>query len=98
MENQRLRNLTTGRLHTKMDDIYLDIEYLTGEEGVMTHMLPNALKAIRPYLEDHVKDKKFWNGEYDTSHNGDTNIPPMNKEDQNKFWAAFSKMKSPIFG
>lgn len=31
MDIQRLRNLTTGRLHTEMAHIYQDIEYLTSE-------------------------------------------------------------------
>ena len=31
MDIQRLRNLTTGRLHTQMTDIYMDLDYLTGQ-------------------------------------------------------------------
>lgn len=48
LDIQRVRNLTTGRLHTKMDDIYEDIEFLTGEKGIMTHMLLRAREAMMP--------------------------------------------------
>ena len=79
MDIQRLRNLTTGRLHTKIEDIYADIEHLTGEEGVMTHQLPNACRALEPYLREKVTDSRFWDGEYDTTHTGDIDVPPMDE-------------------
>ena len=96
MDTQRVRNLTTGRLHTKMEDIYTDIEILTGEEGVMTHQLPNACRALEPYLREHVTDERFWNGEYDTTHIGETAIPPMGEEDREKMWRRYSEMPSPL--
>lgn len=34
MDIQRIRNLTTGILHTKMEDIHEDIEYLVVTKGV----------------------------------------------------------------
>ena len=89
MDIQRLRNLTTGRLHTKMADIYQDIEYLTGEPGVMTHMLPDATKALLPYLREKTPDARLWDGAYDTAHVGEIDIPPMNGEEQAEFWARF---------
>ena len=36
MNIQRLRNLTTGRLHTEMGHIYEDLGIITGETGLMT--------------------------------------------------------------
>ena len=86
MRNQRIRNLSTGILHTKMQDIYEDIEYLTGANGVMTHMLPNASRAIKPYIEKFATDQKFWNSEFDQSH--------AEKAD---FWQRYEKLPS-IFG
>jgi len=43
-DSKRLRNLTTHRLHTKLDHIYEDLEWISGETGLMTHMLPNMLE------------------------------------------------------
>lgn len=94
MDIQRLRNLTTGRLHTQMADIYQDIEYLTGEPGVMTHMLPDATKALLPYLRTKAPDARLWDGEYDPTHDGEIDIPPMNGEEQAEFWARFGGSSS----
>ena len=82
MDIQRLRNLTTGRLHTKMEDIYADIERLTGEEGVMTHMLPNACRALKPYLREKAPDERLWRDEYDTTHTGEIDVPPMDESER----------------
>ena len=64
MDIQRLRNLTTGRLHTHITDVYQDIEFFTGEKGIMTHMIPNAHRALEPYLREAVTDARlddvFW--------------------------------------
>lgn len=78
MTNQRIRNLTTGRLHTQMDDIYKDMEFITGEGGLFTHMLPAANKAMEPWLKAKLPDARFWDGKYDTTHTGETDLAPMN--------------------
>lgn len=83
MEIQRLRNLTTGRLHTKMEDIYEDLETVIGE-ALMTHMLPRAIRAIEPWLREHVKDQRFWDGEYDPSHQGEFELPEATEQDRRR--------------
>lgn len=92
MNIQRLRNLTTGRLHTKMSDIYEDIEYLTREKGVLTHMLPNACRALRPYLQSVAPDPKLWANDYDPDHSGEIEIPPMNDEQCSEFWKRYASL------
>lgn len=89
MDIQRLRNLTTGRLHTKMEDIYEDMEFITEQKGIMTHMLPSILNAMTPWLEDLELSSRFWDGLYDTTHNGDVIIIPMNKEELEAFWERY---------
>jgi hypothetical protein len=96
MDIQRLRNLTTGRLHTKMEHIYEDIEYITGGKGIMTHQLPNACDAVQWWLKKHAPDPRFWDGEYDTTHTGDISIDPMNSEDQQTFWKNYGSFPSPF--
>jgi len=86
---QRLRNLTTGRLHTKMGDIYKDLELITGEEGLMTHMLPRVRDSIKPWLKEHVKEPRFWNHEYDTTHTGDFPLPTPTEQDREKFFELY---------
>lgn len=92
MDIQRLRNLTTGRLHTSIDDVMLDIEYLVGERGIMTHMLPLALPALLPYLKTVVTDPKFWDGAYDPTHVGEIDVRPMNWVEQAEFWKRYSAL------
>jgi len=75
MNIQRLRNLTTDMLHTKMDDIYEDLEYITGQKGLMTHMIPRVSEAVRPWLKEHITDKRFWDGKFDITHTGDIDLP-----------------------
>ena len=94
MDIQRLRNLTTGRLHTKMEDIYADIEHLTGEQGVMTHMLPNACRAMEPYLREKAPDARLWDGAYDVTHTGDADVPPMDAEEKAAFWKRYGALPS----
>jgi len=91
---QRLRNLTTARLHTKMDDIYEDMEYIIGESGIMTHQLPNALDSMLWWLKEHVTDPKFWDDQYDTGHTGDYPLKPMSAEDKQTFWRNFASLPS----
>ena len=82
MNNQRLRNLTTGRLHTDIGHVYTDLEWLMGETGLMTHMLPGALDACEPWLRKHVTDLRFWNGEFDPMHTGDLDLPTPTAEER----------------
>ena len=88
MNIQRIRNLTTGILHTKMSDIYEDIEFLTTEPGIMTHMLPAANAALQPFLKKQLLDPRFWDDKYDTTHTGDISLNPMNEEEKVAFFAA----------
>lgn len=93
---QRIRNITTGILHTEMTHIYQDIEYFVGEPGVMTHMLPNAVRALLPYLKQYVLDPLFWNGEYDKNHLGTISIPQMNTNDVKFFWKQYKELPHPF--
>jgi hypothetical protein len=96
MDIQRLRNLTTVRLHTKMRDIYEDIDQLVGVDGVMSHQLPNAIRALMPFLREQVPDERFWDGAYDTTHTGEIEVRSMNDEEQKAFWQRFSGFPDPL--
>jgi len=82
---QQLRNLTTGRLHTKMGDIYSLIDFITQSPGIMTHQIPRAVRAIEPWLCGIVTEPRFWDGEYDPDHVGEIDLRHMTvgeKEDR----------------
>lgn len=98
MDIQRLRNLTTGILHTKMGDIYEDLEWITGEPGIMTHMIPRAMKAVEPWLRENVNEARFWDGKFDTTHIGDFELKPMSKDESKDMFARYIKMPNPLEG
>ena len=96
MDIQRLRNLTTGRLHTEMDHIYKDLEDITGVQGLMTHMLPRAVKAVKPWLREHVTEQRFWDGEYDPSHTGEYTLPEPTAGERAAMFDLYKAMPNPI--
>lgn len=98
MDMQRLRNLTTGRLHTEIGHIYKDLEIITGEEGLMTHMLPRVCNAVEPWLREHVTDERFWNGEFDQTHTGDFPLPEPTAEDRAAMFERYKAQPNPLEG
>lgn len=96
MTNQRIRNLTTQRLHTEIGHIYEDIEFITGDKGIMTHMLGNAVTAMEDWLRRNVTDPRFYDGAFDTTHAGETALNPMTDEERGAFLKAFSALPSPL--
>ena len=94
MDTQRLRNLTTGRLHTEVSYIYQDLEYLSGMGSLFTHMLPNVARAMEPWLKEKVTDPRYWDGEYDTTHTGEYDIAPMNAEEKEAMLERYATLPS----
>lgn len=85
--------MTTLILHTKMDDIYKDIEFITGETGIMTHQLPAAMKAITPWLKEKVQDQRFWDNQFDVTHVGEFDLQPMNLEEVKVMFKLFGEWR-----
>ena len=79
---QRLRNITTGKLHTKMEDIYEDLGWITGVSGPFTHMLPGLMQACLPFLHTYAKDSRLWNDKFDPDHSGTIKIPKPTPEER----------------
>lgn len=98
METQRLRNLTTGRLHTEMGHIYQDLEYITGMEGIMTHMIPNVMRAVDPWLREKVTESEYWNDEYEPHHVGDYPLEPMSETEKTGMLERYSALPNPLAG
>ena len=58
---KRIRNLTTGILHTCMDDVHRDLAAIVGVDGLMTHQLPRVRDCVLPWLREKTKnDPVFW--------------------------------------
>jgi hypothetical protein len=95
---QRLRNLTTQRLHTDMGCVYQDLAEIMGEPGMMTHMIPRAVQAVEPWLRRHLTDARFWDGEYDPSHEGDFDLPTPTDEDRIEMAQIYMSQPDPLRG
>ena len=98
MKIQRLRNLTTRRLHTEMGHIYEDLGIITGETGLMTHMLPRACNAVEPWLRKHVIEARFWDGKYDPSHVGEIELPTPTEDDRKAMFERYAAQPNPLAG
>ena len=96
MDIQRLRNLTTCLLHTEIGHIYQDLGTITGEAGLMTHMLPRASRAVEPWLREHVTDERFWDGNFDTSHTGEFALPEPTDEDRAAMFERYKAQPKPL--
>ena len=97
MDIQRLRNLTTGRLHTEIGHVYEDIETIARTPGLMTHQIPNAMTALKPWLLYNVTEPRFWDGNFDITHVGNIELPEMTDLEREVIIARFTHCPSPLF-
>ena len=96
MDIQRLRNLTTGKLHTKLIDIYKDLELITCNGGIMPHMIPRVMRAVEPWLQSKVADERFWGGKHDPSHVGEYWIPTPTIKEHEAMMERYKAMPDPL--
>jgi len=92
MDIQRLRNLTTNLLHTKVSDIYEDLEWITGHKGLMTHMLPRVVVAVKPWLRKHVTGPRFWDGKFDRSHIGEFDLAEPTEAERDAMFKRYKEL------
>lgn len=84
---QRLRNLTSGHLHTTADELEHDLMYLLRERGpLMPTQLHILVKALEPVLIQRLSDPRFWNGKYDPEHEGVVGVEPLDPEELRALW------------
>jgi hypothetical protein len=81
-----------------MGHIYEDLGTITGETGLMTHMLPRAMRACEPWLRHHVTDLRFWDGEYDLTHTGETDLPEPTSDDRKAMLERYGSQPDPLAG
>ncbi|URA06982.1 hypothetical protein P9A47_gp14 [Xanthomonas phage Elanor] len=98
MDIQRLRSLTTRRLHTDVRDVYKDIALLTGQPGIMTHQIPNALRALEPFLRQRAPEPRLWDGQFDQTHTGEIEVLPMSGQELNEFMVRYAELPDPLEG
>jgi len=98
MDIQRVRNLTTSRLHTDIRFLYEDLCFITGINCLMTHELPNAMRAVLPWLIDHIPDPAFWDNEYNPLHIGEIELPVPSELERQAIVERFNSQPDPLLG
>ena len=95
MEIQRVRNLTTGILHTDLDCVYDDLSALTGLK-FFTQEIPNACRALQPYLREYITEDRFWVEKWDREHVGEIDIPAMTDDHRAAFLERYRALPSAL--
>ena len=86
-----LRNITSGILHTKIEDVYLFFEEYLGAEGIMTHHLPSARKSIIPILKTKLSDEWFNEEWIKVGLDETIELPSLSEKERKEFWKNFGE-------
>jgi hypothetical protein len=97
MEIQRLRHLTTGRLHTKEEHVCEDLGIIIGAM-FLNHMIPRGIRAIEPWLREHVIEPRFWNDEHDPMHIGELELPMPSEAERKLMLERYAAQPNPFEG
>lgn len=84
-----LRNMTTGILHTQIGEVYQFIESYTGFDGVMTHHIPAACRALDPILRKKLPAEFFDGGWEKEGLDEEVECPDLTDEEKNEFESGF---------
>lgn len=87
----KLRNVTTGILHTNIGDVYKFFEEYTGEEGIMTHHLPSAAKALEPILKRKLSDEWFTKEWIKEDLDKEATIEDLTQDERQEFFTSFGE-------
>lgn len=92
-----LRNITTGRLHTDIGQVYKFIEEYTSEKGIMTHHIPSACPVIQEILKRHLSVEWFTDEWIKTGLDEIVEIPDMTEDERMEFWDEFNKRAADLW-
>ena len=92
MDILRVRNLTTGLLHTEVHHCYEDLSVISGLNTIYTHQIPNLTRAVLPWLREKIQDDKFFNGKYNPSEKGVFWLPKPTEDEQKEIVRRFTEL------
>ena len=93
-----LRNITSGTLHTNIEDVYKFFNEFTGQRGMMTHHLPSAAKAIMPFLKSKLSDEWFTDEWIKDELDAVVEIADPTEDEKTDFWEKFHKFNMELIG
>jgi hypothetical protein len=85
-----LRNMTSGRLHTDIGQVYQFIEEYTGEKGIMTHHIPSACRALLPILKTKLGPEWFTDEWIKEGLSESVEVSDLTVEERKLFWDSFN--------
>ena len=93
----KLRNITSSILHTEISDVYKFFEEYLKADGIMTHHLPSARKAIIPILKRNLDDHWFTKEWIETGLDEVVTISDLTENEVKEFWESFDKYSSELW-
>jgi len=96
MSHLRLRNLTTGILHTKLLYVYDDIAYLVGDFharlgiALMSYQLGMSIRSLKPFLASRVP-ADFFEDVYNPKDVGEIEIEPLSEQERDMFFESVKR-------
>ena len=89
MDIQRIRNITTGIIHTSFEEMSKDIQMITGIEGVTTIGIPYVGRLAQLFLKEQFPDPRFWERAMDETHVGELEVRNMTMDDRQRIFEAY---------
>ncbi len=93
----KLRNITTGILHTDIGGVYTFLEEYLGEKGIMTHQLPSACRALEPILKTKLSEEWFTDEWIKEGLDEEIEVEDMTDFERGEFWADYKKKASEMW-
>lgn len=93
----KLRNITSSILHTEIGDVYLFFEQYLGADGIMTHHLPSACRAIIPILKRKLNNEWFIKDWIKEGLDESVTIPELTEKEKGEFWKSFEKYSADLW-
>ena len=62
----------------------------------MTHMLPRVMRAVEPWLKEHITDTRFWDGKFDTTHIGEYELSEPTDTDRSVMSIRYLAQPNPL--
>lgn len=81
-----------------MGDIPEDLSQILGMPGLFSHLIPDAYKAVLPWLKEHVTDPRMWEEKWDPNHTGETELPTPTPDERASMMARFYSQPDPLKG
>jgi hypothetical protein len=87
----KLRNITTGILHTAIGDVYEFLEEYLDAKGIMTHQLPSACRALEPILKSKLPETWFVKEWVKAGLDVEAECPDLTEDEKKVFWESYEE-------